>query len=246
MANTPLSPKTLIDRKKWQDDRQTIWGDSFNWSWVRPWNQLQGILIHHSVTKHEATADDVALLHKARGWGGIGYHFVITKDGVVHYVGDISTARAHVENKNEKFIGICMIGDFTKHLPSDEQIMSAHDLVKFFLTETPSLPTLNNWNQLGGHKDQQATACPGSSWPNDMRQRIIDRRIYSPVTPPTPPVVTPPATNWEQKFKDEEKAHIETKNQFEEYKKQWNQDKQNEAVNNAKRELNQKIDKAQE
>lgn len=194
MANTPLHPKTLIERGKWNDYRQGIWGDSFNWAWVRPWSQLQGILIHHTVTKHDATPDDIALLHKARGWSGIGYHFVITKDGMVHYVGDISTARAHVLNKNEKFIGITMVGDFTKHLPSDEQIRSCHDLCKFFLTETPSLPTLYSWNQVKGHKDEQATACPGTSWPNDMRERIINRRVYSEEPEPQPqpaPVPTP-------------------------------------------------------
>lgn len=186
MANTPLNPPALIARGKWHDYRNDIWGDSFNWSWVRPWNQLKYLVIHHTVTKHEATPQDIALLHKARGWAGIGYHFVITKDGVVHYVGDISTARANVLNKNEQVIGITMVGDFTKHLPSDDQIKSAHELCKFFLFETPSLPTLKSWEQLVGHKDLQATACPGTSWPDDMRQRIIEGRVYTPAPTPTP------------------------------------------------------------
>lgn len=211
MADTPLHPKTLIDRGKWNDYRDEIWGDSYNWNWVRPWSQLKGILIHHSVTTHDATPDDVALLHKARGWGGIGYHFVIDKAGIVYYVGDISTARAHVADKNEAYIGICLIGDFTKHLPSDEQIKSAHDIVKFFLMEAPSLPTLDTWDDLGGHKDQQATACPGTSWPNDMRDRIVKRIPYTPSPTPTPtpppptPTPPPPSTNWEQKYNDEVK-----------------------------------------
>lgn len=239
MSNTPLNPSELVARGKWNDYRDEIWGDSFNWSWVRPWSQIQGILIHHSVTKHDATPDDIALLHKARGWAGIGYHFVIDKAGVVYYVGDISTARAHVENKNEKFLGICMIGDFTKHLPSDEQIKSAHDICKYFFFQTPSLPTLKGWDQLGGHKDQQSTACPGTSWPDDMRQRIIDRRIYSPVNPePTPPTPTPPATNWEQKYNDEHAA-------FEDYKKRFNEDTQKKAVEEAVTILNTRIDNAQ-
>lgn len=192
MSNTPLSPQSLIARGKWNDYRDEIWGNSYTWSWVRPTSQLQGILIHHTVTKHEATPNDIALLHKARGWAGIGYHFVINKAGIVHYVGDISTARSHVLNKNEKFLGIVLVGDFTKHLPSNDQIISAHDLVKFFLTGLPSIPTLNNWNQLGGHKDQQSTSCPGTSWPTDMRSRIVNRLPYTsiPVPPPIPP--TPP------------------------------------------------------
>lgn len=226
MANTPLSPQKLIEMGKWHDYRQGIWGDSFNWSWVRPWSQLEGILIHHSVTKHEATPDDIALLHKARGWAGIGYHFVITKDGVVHYVGDISTARAHVLNKNEKFLGIVMVGDFTKHLPSDEQIISAHELCKFFFFQTPSLPTLTGWHQLGGHKDQQPTACPGSSWGGgDMRDRIINRIPYTPA--PQPPTPEPPATDWKVKYEQEVQEHTQTKEAFKKFKEDAALDKTN-------------------
>lgn len=192
MPNTVLTPQKLISRGKWNDYRDEIWGDSYNWSWVRPWSQLKYVVIHHTVTKDTATPDDIALLHKARGWAGIGYHFVIDKAGIVYYVGDISTARANVLNKNEQVIGITMVGDFTKHLPSDQQIESAHDLVEYLLFSTPSIPTLNNWNQLVGHKDLQATACPGTSWPDDMRQRIIDRRVYTPQPQPTPePTPTP-------------------------------------------------------
>lgn len=194
MSDTPLNIPSLIARGKWNDYRDEIWGDSYNWNWVRLWSQLKYVVIHHSVTKHEATPDDIALLHKARGWAGIGYHFVIDKAGIVYYVGDISTARANVANLNEQVIGICLIGDFTKYLPSDEQIMSAHDLANFFFFEAPSLPTLKGWDQLVGHKDLDATGCPGSSWPIDMRDRVIKRLIYSPQPTPIPPVPpTPPA-----------------------------------------------------
>lgn len=226
MADTPLHPQKLVEMGKWKDYRQQIWGNSFTWSWVRPWSQLQGILIHHSVTKHDATPDDIALLHKARGWAGVGYHFIIDKAGVVHYVGDISTARAHVQNKNEKFLGICLIGDFTKHLPSDEQIISAHELCKFFFFQTPSLPTLTGWHQLQGHKDQQATACPGSSWGGgDMRDRIINRIPYTPAPTPTPtpeptptPTPQPPVEDWKKKYEDEVNAHTQTKEAFKKFK----------------------------
>ena len=241
MADTPLQPQELITRGKWNDYRDEIWGNSYTWSWVRSFSQLTGVLIHHSVTKHEATPDDIALLHKARGWGGIGYHFVITKDGTVYYVGDISTARAHVLDKNEKFLGIVMVGDFTKHLPSDEQIKSAHDLCKFFFFQTPSLPTLKGWDQLGGHKDQQATACPGSSWPIDMRERIKNRIPYTPAPQPEP---EPPAINWEQKYNQEVNDHTATKEAFKKFKTDAEVDKEN-AVKDALGRLNEKIDNAQ-
>ena len=77
MANTHIEVPSLGN--KFVDYRQPIWGDSFNWSWNRPLEQVKFLVIHHSAGSHDATPDDVALLHKARGWSGIGYHFVITK-----------------------------------------------------------------------------------------------------------------------------------------------------------------------
>ena len=175
-ASTDLT----IPNAKFIDYRMPIWGNSYTWSWVRPYAQAQYLVIHHTVTKHEATPDDIALLHKARGWGGIGYHFVITKDGTIYYVGDLSTARANVANMNEKVIGITLVGDFTKHLPSDTQIMSAHTLCDFLIHNCPALTNITSWDNLVGHKDLQATACPGTSWPNDMKNRVVNNLPYTP------------------------------------------------------------------
>lgn len=195
MPNTPLHIPDLINRGKWVDYRDPIWGDSYNWSWVRKWEEVKYLVIHHTVTSHDATPDDIALLHKARGWAGIGYHFVITKDGTVYYVGDISTARANVLNMNEQVIGITLVGDFTKHLPSDDQILSAHDLCKFFLFNAPALPNINGWEDVVGHKELQATACPGNDWKDtasSLYNRIKGRIPYTPQPTPQPEPIPQP------------------------------------------------------
>lgn len=199
MANTPLHPHKLIDLGLWVDYRDPIWGDSYNWSWNRATHEVEWVVYHHTVTGKDATPDDIALLHKARGWGGIGYHFVITWDGTVYYVGDVGTARANVLNKNEKVIGISMIGDFTQHNPSDAQIISAHHLGQFFL-DAQAWPQLKTWdNSIRGHKELQATACPGTYWrdipgvPDTIFERIKNNIPYSPPsTPPTPPLPPEP------------------------------------------------------
>lgn len=180
MADTSLFIPSLKD--KFVDYRQEIWGDSFSWSWLRKPSEVKYLVIHHSVTDHDATPDDIALYHKARGFKGIGYHFIITSDGKVWYVGDVGTARANVANMNEQVIGICMVGDFTKHLPSDEQITSAHLLCKFFIDQ-PQWPNANNWDDVVAHKQLDSTACPGTSWDKtqegDMWWRIKTGTIYS-------------------------------------------------------------------
>lgn len=192
MPRTDLFPSKLIELGKWVDYRDPIWGDSYNWSWARATHEVEWLVYHHTVTSLEATPNDIALLHKARGWGGIGYHFVITPDGVVYYVGDVSTARANVLNKNEKVIGIALIGNFMEANPTDEQIISAHYLGKYFL-DLAAYPQLKTWDgSVKGHKELQATACPGRYWrdvpgiSDTVYERIKNKIPYSPVTPPTP------------------------------------------------------------
>jgi len=155
---------------KFIDIRDTIPGDSFNWSWVRLLSGVKYLAIHHSASPDTQTPDEIANYHiKNNGWGGIGYHFLIGKDGTVYYVGDISTARANVANLNEQVIGICLIGNFTSgRIPTSEQLDSCHKLCYFFINNYPDLSNLISFDSVLGHKDLpgQSTICPGDSWPS--------------------------------------------------------------------------------
>jgi len=197
---------------KFTDYRDGVWGNSYSWAWERRTDEIRYVVIHHSVTNptddSKANVDYIAEIHKKNGWGGIGYHFVITKDGMVWYVGDVSTARANVANMNEKIIGICLVGDFTKYLPSDEQIISAHKLSNFFLAQA-NWPNLKDWDDVVGHKDLAATACPGSSWDKkqsgDMWWRIKTGTPYTP----------PPKDDVEEEANDDgQKTAIDAYKQF--------------------------------
>jgi hypothetical protein len=209
MPNTPVNP----DLKGYQftDYRQEIWGDSFNWDFVRQLSQVQKLVIHHTVTDHNATPDYIALLHKNRGWAGIGYHFVVSYDGHVWYVGDIGLGRANVANNNEKVIGISLIGSFDKELPSAHQILATNRLCKYFMESYPALVNINDWDDVWGHKDcvawagSEATTCPSPAWRNEgdsLFNRIKDANYKGypdwqnakgvPAETPTPtPVPTP-------------------------------------------------------
>lgn len=191
----------MEERKKFTDYRYDVWGDSFNWWAKRNWETIKYICFHHSVTistnNHKQDVDYIAEIHKRNGWGGIGYHFVITADGMVWYVGDISTSRANVADKNHLVIGICMVGDFTKHNPTDDQILSAHDLAKYLITNVPALTSLNGWDSVKGHKELQATACPGTYWKgvaDSIYERIKNRIPYTPQTEPEPVI------DWEKRY----------------------------------------------
>lgn len=194
-----INIKILIPElgNKYVDDRDRVWGDSYNWSFDRTTSQVEYIAIHHSVTAQTGNwqneVDVIANTHKNKGWGGIGYHFVVCSDGTVAYVGDVGLGRANVENQNEKVIGICFVGDFTKQLPTDSQIKSGHILINF-LINLKIWPKLTSWDKVKGHQEFKATACPGSNWKvggDSFYERLKNNIPYTPVVemPSTPPVV---------------------------------------------------------
>lgn len=174
MAKINLNIPSLSD--KFVDLRDSLSGDGFNWNWQRPLSQVEYLAIHHSATQINYTPEQIAQDHITKnGWGGIGYHFVIDKDGIVYYTGDISTARANVANLNEAVIGICLIGNFTDNeSPTPQQLQSTHNLCEFFINYD-NLPNIKSWDKIRGHKElpNQSTNCPGDNWPS-FRIQIVE------------------------------------------------------------------------
>ncbi len=162
---------------KFIDLRDLMPGDSYNWSWVRPLSQVNYLAIHHSAGLDTQTPAEIADYHiSSNGWGGIGYHFLIAKNGDVFYVGDIGTSRANVANLNEQVIGICLIGNFISgRIPSDEQFDSTQKLADFFINNYSELSSVTSWDSVLGHKELpgQSTNCPGDNWPA-WRSNIIE------------------------------------------------------------------------
>lgn len=84
---------------------------------------INELIIHCSVS----TWGDVKVIdkwHKARGWSGCGYHFVIMNgfrkhkskyyhylDGLIEVGRPITRSGAHCKGKNRNSIGICLIGN---------------------------------------------------------------------------------------------------------------------------------------
>jgi len=87
---------------------------------------INAIVIHCSASPNGSkhTVADIDAMHKVRGFKRdtqaarnfnpelkhVGYHFVITTDGVVHTARGIEEIGAHVQGSNAKSIGVCMIG----------------------------------------------------------------------------------------------------------------------------------------
>lgn len=176
---------------KFQDYRQGIPGDSYSWGPVITATNIRYFTFHHSVTAQTGNwkqeCDTLANIHLGQGWGGVGYRFVICSDGTVAYVGDLTRGGSAVANHNHEMFSACFIGDFTKLAsPNQAQIRGAHLLAKHFLTAMPQYPNLSSWNQVMGHRDFMATACPGNNWRDgtNLRNKIITYQEANP-TPPS-------------------------------------------------------------
>ncbi len=74
--------------------------------------KITKIIIHCSATPEgrDYTVADIDRWHRARGFKGIGYHYVIYRDGSVHPGRAVEVIGAHCKGQNANSIGICYIG----------------------------------------------------------------------------------------------------------------------------------------
>lgn len=74
--------------------------------------EITEIIIHCSATKEgqDFRANDIDAWHKAKGWAGIGYHFVIDLDGTIEQGRPMDKVGAHCYGHNRNSIGVCYIG----------------------------------------------------------------------------------------------------------------------------------------
>jgi N-acetyl-anhydromuramyl-L-alanine amidase AmpD len=124
--------------------------------------KTQFAIIHHADAP-KATPEQIHAWHLARGYSGIGYHFVISKDGAVFRGRDLNVVGAHALNFNSVSVGICLEGALTRETPPKEQLDTLIELLSELRQRYPGIV-------VAGHKNFNATACPGNL---DMA-RIVD------------------------------------------------------------------------
>ncbi len=80
------------------------------------------IILHCSAVKptQHSTAAQINRWHRRLGWSGIGYHYVVLRDGTIERGRPESVAGAHCAGHNRHSIGVCYEGglDAQGH-PSD-------------------------------------------------------------------------------------------------------------------------------
>lgn len=89
------------------------------------------IVIHHtgSIKDVDFSAERIHEIHLGKGWAGIGYHFVIRKDGTIERGRPEWALGSHAQSHNYDSIGIHLCGDFNTASPTPQQIESAAMLI---------------------------------------------------------------------------------------------------------------------
>ena len=123
--------------------------------------KITEIIVHCSATVagRDFGASDIDRWHKARGFKGIGYHYVVRLDGRVEPGRAESMQGAHCLGHNAHSIGVCYIGGLAADgkTPADTrtsaQKASLSRLIRMLKERYPGA-------EVHGHREFAAKACP--------------------------------------------------------------------------------------
>ena len=149
-------------------------GDKYAWPLQYP-NKVKKIIVHHTATTKnldnpKQAIRDIYYYHSvSRGWGDIGYNYVIDPDGKVYegrYGGE-GVIGAHAGGANNGSIGIAILGNFVESdVPSKAfdalgQLIAEKSKIHGITPKGKSQFRGENSQNVMGHKDVAATSCPG-------------------------------------------------------------------------------------
>lgn len=118
---------------------------------------MKYLQIHHSASPRDTTTfDDIERWHRARGWNGCGYNYVIDGQGKVYIGRDEGSQLAACPGHNKDSIAICVCGNFEEEKPNQPQLVRLRLMVSNLRNDYPGI-------QLVGHNELKATACPGKN-----------------------------------------------------------------------------------
>lgn len=124
------------------------------------------IVLHHTVSGDVSAATVHGWHLRNRGWGGIGYHYLVRTNGDIERGRPENTRGVHAPTANADSIAIVLAGNFSQTRPTLRQIVALTWLIRDIRGRHP------HWEDLPvvGHKDVGATECPGTLFPWDTLQ----------------------------------------------------------------------------
>ena len=151
--------------------------DNKNWyNWpINYLEKVDSIIIHHTASTKllnnpKQALNNIYTYHtKVRGWGDIGYHYLIDSKGNIYEgkLGGDTVMGGHSVPLNRHSIGIAVMGNFEESKPSLSVINSLSDIIaskahKFNLDPNGEFKIDGKtYDVIQGHKDNDYTLCPG-------------------------------------------------------------------------------------
>ncbi|HAU39885.1 MAG: N-acetylmuramoyl-L-alanine amidase family 2 protein [Candidatus Peregrinibacteria bacterium GW2011_GWF2_43_17] len=149
-------------------------GERLSWALEYP-EDVDKFIIHHTATTSnlddpEAAIRAIYYYHAiTKGWGDIGYNYIIDQEGNIYegrYGGD-GVVGGHAAGYNVGSIGIALLGNYENVAPSYEALVSLMALIQDKADEfNIDVEGSSRFRgaviaNLLGHRDVDATACPG-------------------------------------------------------------------------------------
>ncbi len=167
---------------------RTAWGcpDGQGSRWAPVASEVGFLIVHHSAGSNSssdwaATVRGIWSFHTiTRGWGDVGYNFLIDPDGVIYEgrAGGDDTIGAHFSCTNSGTMGVCLMGDFTSVEPTPAALESLAQLLAWKACKESIDPAGQGFHsasglgldRISGHRDgnpgtqgcASGTVCPGA------------------------------------------------------------------------------------
>jgi hypothetical protein len=142
---------------------------------LTPIKKVNKVVCHHPAHPTWGIMEIHNYHKNSKGWAGIGYNYLICKDGRIQE-GRGKNVGAHCSGRNSDTLGVCFQGDFDKQHMTDAQVKAGGWLIAKLIKEHGL-----QINDVLGHRDLAATACPGKNF----RMADLKAEILSNLNPKT-------------------------------------------------------------
>ena len=135
-----------------------------------PLKNVDKIICHHPA--HQSwDINDIHKYHRdSKGWSGIGYNYFVTLDGRIQEARGRYQGAHTLGGWNTKSLGVSFQGNFEIQEMTDEQVAAGGQLIAS-LIKNEGLGI----NDVVGHGDLWATACPGKNFRmSDLKNAILN------------------------------------------------------------------------
>lgn len=139
---------------------------------------LRRIIVHHTASPSTTTPGQIDEWHRAKGWSGIGYHFVFWQS--LHgwrfdAARPLEQVGAHDAGENADSIGVAMCGDYSRTTPDPEAVQAlATRVAQLCADHGIEAHDVRGHGEDGGDR----TECPGAHFNMvRFRERVQERLV---------------------------------------------------------------------